>query len=104
LATIVYTRYAHKAEKPIIDLGEARDKVLIAKDCVAVTILDKGTGTFILHFIFFDGTELTLDQDEVASGDVFEWDIHELRITNTAQAGLTLKLLIDYQIVEWAEG
>jgi len=104
LATIVYTRYAHKAEKPIIDLGEARDKVLIAKDCVAVKILDKGTGTFTLHFIFFDATEIELSQAEVSNGDMFKWDIHELRITNTAQAGLTLKLLIDYQIVKWAEG
>jgi len=93
----VYVRYAHKAEKAVIDLGVARDRVLIAKDCVAVTILDKGTGTFTLHFQFFDGTELTLDQDELATGDLIRWDIQELRITNSAQAGLTLKLLIDYQ-------
>jgi len=94
----VYVRYAHKAEKPVIDLGVARDRVLIAKDCVAVTILDKGTGTFTLHFQFFDGTELELDQDEVANGDRFRWDVTELRLTNTAQTGLTLKLLIDYQL------
>jgi len=93
----VYVRYATKAEKPVIDLGVARDRVLIAKDCVAVTILDKGTGAFTLHFIFYDGTELNLDQGEVANGDVLHWDIQELRITNTAQKGLTLKLLIDFQ-------
>jgi len=93
----VYVRYAHKAEKVELDLGVARDRTLIAKDCVAVTIFDKGTGTFTLHFIFFDGTEFSLDQDEVANGDVFEWDIQALRITNAAQAGLKLKLLIDYQ-------
>jgi len=94
----VYVRYAHKAEKAKIDLSEARDRTLIAKDCVAVTILDKGTGTFTLHFIFFDGTEFKLTQDEVLNGDVFEWDIQALRITNTAQPGLTLKLLFDFQL------
>jgi len=94
----VYVRYAHKAEKAEIDLSEARDRTLIAKDCVAVTILDKGTGTFTLHFIFFDGTEFELTQDEVANGDVFEWDIQALRITNAAQTGLILKLLIDFQL------
>jgi len=94
----VYVRYAHKAEKHVIDLGVARDRVLVAKDCVAVTILDKGTGSFTLYFIFYDGTELSLDQDEVLNGDVLQWDIQELRITNTAQAGLTLKLLIDFQL------
>jgi len=96
----VYVRYAHKAEKPVLDLGTARDKALIAKDCVAVTILDKGTGTFTLHFGFYDGTWITLDNTEVSNGDLIQWDIQELRITNTAQTGLTLKLLIDFQIEE----
>jgi len=94
----VYVRYAHKAEKLVIDLGTARDKVLIAHDCVAVTILDKGTGSFTLHFIFYDGTKVELNQDEVLSGDSFSWDIQELRLTNAAQTGLMLKLLIDFQV------
>jgi len=96
----VYVRYATKAEKSVLDLGVARDKVLIAKDCVAVTILDKGTGTFTLYFIFYDGTHIELDQDEVLNGDVLQWDIQELRIINAAQTGLTLKLLIDFQLEE----
>jgi len=94
----VYIRHATKAEKNVIDLGTVRDRVLVAKDCVAVTILDKGTGSFTLHFIFYDGTEFKLTQDEVLNGDVFEWDIQALRITNTAQPGLKLKLLVDFQL------
>jgi len=94
---MTYIRYATKAEKLTPDLGTARERTLLAKDIVAVTILDKGTGNFVLHFIFYDATELSLDQDEVSTGDVFQWDIQELRITNTAQTGLTLKLLVDYQ-------
>jgi len=93
-----YVRYAHKAEKPVLDLGVARDRVLIGTDLTTVVILDKGTGTFTLHFIFFDGTELELTQDEVSNGDKFRWDIQELRLTNTEQAGLTLKLLLEYQL------
>jgi len=92
-----YIRYAHKARKIVYDLGTARDRVLVAKNIVAVTILDKGTGTFTLHFIFYDGTEFNLNQDELASGDRFMWDIQELRFTNATQTGLTVKLLIDYQ-------
>jgi len=94
----IYIRYARKAEKPVLDLGVARDRVLIGTDLTTVTILDKGTGTFTLHFIFFDGTELSLDQAEVSNGDKFRWDIQELRLTNTEQAGLTLKLLLEYQL------
>jgi len=98
MAKPTYVRYAHKAEKAVLDLGAARDRTLITNDITAVYILDKGTGSFTLHFIFYDGTELTLNQDEVNNGDCFKWDVQELRITNTAQAGLTLKLLCDRQL------
>jgi len=94
---MTYIRYAHKAAKHVLDLGTARDRVLVDNDIVAVTILDKGTGSFTLHFIFYDGTEINLNQDEVLNGDVLQWDVQELRITNSAQAGLTLKLLTDFQ-------
>jgi len=94
---MTYIRYATKAEKHTIDLGTARDRTLVANNIVAVTILNKGTGSFTLHFVFYDGTDFDLTQDEVLNGDVFQWDIQELRITNSAQSGLTLKLLIDYQ-------
>jgi len=94
---MTYIRYAHKATKHTIDLGTARDHALIDNDIVAVTILDKGTGSFTLHFIFYDGTDFDLTQDEVLNGDVFQWNIQELRITNSAQSGLTVKLLTDFQ-------
>jgi len=94
----VYVRYAHKASKHVIDLGVARDRVLVANNVVAVIILDKGTGSFTLHFIFYDGTELSLDQDEVSNGDTFRWDIQEVRITHGAQPGLTVKLLTEFQV------
>jgi len=99
---MTYIRYAHKAAKHVLNLGTARDRVLVANDIVAVTVLDKGTGSFTLHFIFYDGTDFDLTQDEVLNGDVFQWDIQELRITNSAQSGLTLKLLIDYQLEQKA--
>jgi len=99
---MTYIRYATKAEKHTIDLGTARDRVLLAKDIVAVTILDKGTGTFILHFVYYDGTDFDLSQDEVLNGDVFQWDIQELRMTNSAQSGKTVKLIVDYQLEQQA--
>jgi len=94
----VYVRYAHKAEKHVIDLGVARDRTLIAKEITAVVILDPGVGNFTLHFIFFDGTEFELNQDEVVEGDAFMWDVQELRITNSTQPGLILKLLTGMQV------
>ena len=94
----VYVRYAHKAEKHVLGLDMARDRKGVAFDVVAVTVLDKGTGTFTLTFQFFDGTELTLDSTEVANGDRYAWDIEKLMLTNTAQPGETVKLLTEIQV------
>ena len=93
-----YVRYAHKAEKLVLDLSTAHNKTEIAFKCSAVTILDKGTGTFTLTFHFYDGTELSLDNTEVSNGMAIHWDIERLYLTNTAQLGQTLKLLIEYQV------
>jgi hypothetical protein len=93
-----YIRYATRALKVTVDLGTAHDREILATDVTAVYILDKGTGTFTLTFIFPDETEIELDQDEVTNGESFEWDVKELRITNTAQSGVTLKLLLDQQV------
>jgi len=92
-----YIRYAHKATKHVVDLGTARDRALVANNITCVHILDKGTGSFTLHFVFYDGTGFDLTQAEVSNGDRFSWDIQELRITNAAQTGLTVKLLTEYQ-------
>jgi 3-mercaptopyruvate sulfurtransferase SseA len=94
---IFYVRRANKAEKLVLDLGVARDKQLIAYDVVAVTVLNKGTGTFTLTWHFADGTELSLDNTEIMEGDVYEWDTAKLYLTNPAQSGVTLKLIVDIQ-------
>ena len=99
----VYVRHAHKAEKLALKLDTARNKVRIQTRCVAVTILDVGEGTFTLTFHFYDGTELTLDNTEVANGNQFKWDIDSLLLTNTAQVGKTLKLLTEIQVERQAQ-
>jgi hypothetical protein len=93
-----YVRHATRALKVTVDLGTAHDREILASDVTAVYVLDKGTGTFTLTFIFPDETEIKLNQDEVTNGESFEWDVKELRITNTAQSGLTVKLLVDQQV------
>jgi len=95
-----YVRYATRAKKHVLDLSMARDREIVDENVTAVTILDKGTGTFTLTFVFPDQTELELNQDEVANKDVFEWDVDKLFLTNAAQTGVTLKLLVDQQITK----
>jgi len=95
---MTYVRYATRARKHVIKLDDAHTNDLVDQDLVAVTILSKGTGTFSLKFIFPDGNELDLDNTELSDKDVWEWDVAELRLTNTAQAGATIKLLIDHQV------
>ena len=94
----VYVRYAHKAEKLELKLDTARDRIEVATKIVAVSVLNKGTGTFTLTFQFYDGTKLTLDNAELANGDVYHWDVEGLMLTNAAQPGEVLKLLVDIQL------
>jgi hypothetical protein len=93
---IFYVPIARKAEKLVLDLSVAHDKTPIAQDATAIHILDKGTGNFTLIFHFSDGTEFTLDQSEVNNGDSYYWSISKLYLTNEAQSGLAVKLLVEY--------
>jgi hypothetical protein len=93
-----YIRKATRARKHVIPLDNARDNEPLGTDLTAIEILDKSTGSFSLRFVFPDKTELTLDQTEVSNGKRFEWDIAELRITHAAQAGVTVKILVEQQV------
>jgi len=99
----VYIRYATRMEKLVLKLDRARDEERIAQRLTCLTILDKGTGNFTLIIICYDGTRVELDQDEVLNGDVYQFDMWHLLLTNTAQAGKTIKLLVDQQVAPPAE-
>jgi len=90
---------AERAGKLELRLDVAREKVVVATDLTAVTILKKPAGTFRLTFRFQDGTEVDLDETELDEGDVIEWSISKLLLSNPAQSGLVLKLLVDYGVV-----
>ena len=100
---------ANKAEKIVVDLGDAHagypdPDSLLASNGQRVTILDKGTGTFTLTLIFQDASSISLDNTELANGDVLDWDFYELYIANSAQAGLSVKLIVDYRVIVGVEG
>ena len=96
---------ANKAEKIIVDLNVAHlgfpmPDSLLASNGQRITILDVGTGTFDLTLIFQDGTTITLDETELGSGDILDWDFYALYIANVgAQVGKTLALIVDYRII-----
>lgn len=89
------------ATKLSLDLGVARTKTLITRAIHSVYVLDKGLGDFILIFQFLEQKDLkplTLDQDDVHDGMELEWNILKLLMTNTAQAGKTLDLIIEKEV------
>lgn len=93
-----YIRKATRARKHVIPLDIARDNELLGTNLTAVEILDKSTGSFSLKFVFPDKTELTLNETEVSNGKRFEWDIAELRVSHSAQSGVTIKVLVEQQV------
>ena len=94
------------ASKLTIDLGAARNKFCITVGVSAVEILSFDGTDFDLYFQFL-GQEiqpLHLDETEAfpntttRKGDRYNWDIMRLLLTNTAQAGKTLCLIIEKDI------
>ena len=80
-----------------LSLATARNEECIGVGIQSLYILDKGTGNFVLKFQFLEQKllPLELDQSEVNNADELEWDVLRLLITNTAQAGKSLKLIIE---------
>ena len=100
---------ANKAAKITVDLSTAHAGYpeaasLLASGGLRVKIHTKGTGTFTLTFIFQDGSTIALANTELTDGDVLDWDFSYLYITNTAQAGLSVKLIVEYRVIVGVEG
>ena len=100
---------ANKAEKITVDLGTLHagypdPDSLLASNGQRVTVLDAGAGVWALTLIFQDGSYITLDSTEITTGDILDWDFYQLYVTNTAQAGLSVKLIVDYRIIVGVEG
>ena len=92
-----YIRHATKAEKLALPLDTARTNVIIAVDVSAIVILDKTTGTWTLTLDFPDQTSTTIESAEIRDGDRYAVDVVTLKLSNSAQASLTLKLLVEKQ-------
>jgi len=98
---------ANKIKKFTVDLSSARTDVSLvgeglipSKTFMALTILNKGTGTFSFKLHFYDSTNSeSFSQDEVLNGDVFEVEFKDLIFTNVAQAGLTAVFIASWREV-----
>lgn len=97
LLRVISVRHRIIAMRHDWDLEKGRQKVLVTGKLSGLYILNKGDGNFTLRFQF-GKTKLesfTLDQDDFDNGDFYEWDIRKLYLTNTAQAGKTLSVIVE---------
>lgn len=99
---------ANVVEKVEIDLATAHalfaNASLIASGGLRVKVLNKGTGTFTLTFVFTNGDTLSLEETELSNGDELDFDFFYLYIYNTAQIGKTLTLLVYYRLITGVMG
>jgi len=88
----------NKAAKSTLDLGTARDHAKIGEDIIGFQVLTYSDGaTFNLTLKFVDG-DMDLDQTELMAGDLIPVSCKELQLTNTAQAGKNIKLILNYMV------
>lgn len=64
-----------------------------------ITILAKGAGVFTLTAVFQDGSTIDLVNTELSNGDVLDWDFFQLYVTNAAQPGMAVTIIIEYRII-----
>jgi len=99
---------ANRAERVTVDLnvvhaGFPEVISLLASNGQRVTILATA-GVWALTVIFQDGSNITLTSAELAAGDILDWDFVYLYVTNAAQPGLTLTLIVDSRVITGVEG
>jgi len=84
-----------------IDLSVARsDESIWSGYGRALSVIRVGTGEFTLKVIRLDGSEESYTQSDLISGMVFENSFMELKVTNSAQAGVTNPIIaVDYEVV-----
>lgn len=99
---------ANKEEKITVNLAIAHTGVdaasLLAVNGQRVTILNAGAGVWTLILIFQDGSTITLDSTELATGDIIDTDFYQLYVANTAQPALTLVVVVDSRVIVGVEG
>ena len=87
-----------KGGKITIDLlSIARNKEVVASDGTALTILEKGTGTWSLFLEFYDNSNLELQNTELEDGDLLEYEFKKFKFTNTVQSVTNPSFIIDYR-------
>jgi len=74
-----------------VDLGTARDNVAMGWSGIQLQIIRKG-GTFSLRFNSTAKPEIR--DTDLADGDLIDMEFTEVYLTNSAQAGVTLRAIV----------
>jgi len=81
-------------EKIVLDLGTARTDVVVATNVISLKILRFTTGA-IFTIKFIDATKSGLTQEDLPIGaEIVNFMPTNVLLTNTAQTGLSLELLV----------
>jgi hypothetical protein len=64
-----------------------------------VNIVAIGLGVFWLTLIFQDGSNITFANTDLTDGDILDWDFAQLYVTNAAQPGLVVDIIVDYRVI-----
>ena len=89
---------SNKGGKITIDLSSiARNNEVIANDGIAITVLNKGSGTWILTLEFYDNSNLELQDTDLEGGDILEYEFKKFKITNTIQSVTNPTFIVDYR-------
>lgn len=95
---------ANRADRVVVNLAVAHagfpaPASLISTGGQRIHVLAKGVGVYTLLIVFQDASTIALTNAEINNGDILDWDFFQLYITNAAQPGLTVTLIVDNRII-----
>ena len=82
-------RAARYPSSGAVDLTTARTDAALSITGLALTVVDKGTGTWSMKLKFADDTTCEFTSTEISAGDSWEIQFSDLLLTNAAQAAVT---------------
>jgi len=85
-------KYPNRAYKAVIDMSKARSRSSLTaehgiqgKSFFTMTVLDPGSGSYVIEIVFDDGSVVELTSGEIVKGMVVEMAFKDVLMTNESQ-------------------
>jgi len=85
-------KYPNRAYRAVVDMSRARSRSsltqeygIVGKSFCTMTVIDQGSGEYVIEILFDDGSSIELKSGEIVRGMVVEMSFRDVLMTNESQ-------------------